>query len=131
MGTEIPIDPPGQFCDRCWGYALNFGPGPTPLYMTIEITGIEKGPAWFSGLREPINGVYTLTQTDLYPCIWEKMDTETQIRVYFNVNGSYARAGWAGGQTQFDAVLYEQCQPDFINNRTYYFMNGTLSIISF
>ena len=74
MGTDIPPiiivppGPPGDQCPFCWGLGKTFGPGLTPLEMTVSFSGINVKPGRVDDDGEPFNGVYTVTQLPGAPC---------------------------------------------------------------
>lgn len=76
MGTPVPPpivpDPVGAGDDyiECWGIGKPFGDDDTPGQVTASVSGINKGPAWFSGDGEPQNGVFTLTQSIILPNVF-------------------------------------------------------------
>lgn len=62
--------PAGDPCTICWGNGKPFGPGETPNKVTIVIEGVEKGPGWTSGMGEPPNGTFILTQHVVSSCLF-------------------------------------------------------------
>lgn len=76
MGTPTP--PPPIAGDNC---ALCFAAGETPLFLSVQVTGIEPCPP---ALHDMPNGFYTLKQKDIDPCTWHYTDDWHEMQLEYS-----------------------------------------------
>lgn len=80
MGTPTPPPPIiGDDCLHCWAA------GATPLFIQIEITGIEACPC---ALHDTPAGYYWLEQSAIIPCRWNYEDDWHQIQLTYGAADS-------------------------------------------
>ena len=83
MGTPIDRSPAGVPCVNCWGSSKTFGDVFTPKYVTVAVTGIEKGTRWIPADGNPPNGVYDLAQDLSLPCKFANYDNGYVIELFY------------------------------------------------
>jgi len=72
MGTPIDIEgdyTEGNACTICWGPGKTFGDVPTPKFLCLNVSGIEKCPG---APVDPPNGYWVLEQRADFSCMWER-----------------------------------------------------------
>ena len=129
MGTPAPIENPGDQCSLCWGPNKTYPGTATPLYITVEFAGIEKGPIWVAAAGEPLNGRYTVEQVIGGPCEW----------FFFEAGVVYLEVGYAftklrsqisntAGYVQFIGLSVDDCGKECSNFGTGWFIGGTCKV---
>lgn len=131
MGTKIPIPIPpppvsgGELCNICWGPGGPFAPGPTPIELNVNVTGVEKGPNWQLADGEPPAGDFVLIQTvPALPCFFRK-NTSPTLRLVFGNFETSLFGQVLNGQTWFSGLVASTCQTVIANSINDHFTGGT------
>jgi len=136
MGTRIPppFDPPespaGSACALCWGTGKPLGPGDTPQYIYVQLSGINKGPDWFSALGEPMSGDFQLEQVPGEPCHYEVVVGANTIRVWFHSPFTESLVEAAGSIDMLIGTAESLCGLFILNTASGFFEGGSMLIYS-
>ena len=131
MGTPAPIENPGDHCSMCWSSGYPFYPIATPKYLTVEISGIERKPAWDITRGKSWNGIFTLTQEVGFPCQWFLLiDLTGGISVSYIANRLHVFVQNEVGLLTFEGIAPDDCTLSCDSNELAYWKNGK-AVVSF
>ena len=132
MGTPIPdpIIPPdvpsGSSCAICWGVGMPFGDGDTPGSIFVSLSGISKGPDWFTGLGEPLSGDFEVFEDSA--CVYVLFVGDVRMTVMFTGTGTAVYVEVFGAYDMLVASVPDLCETFFLNYATEYFVGGSCKI---
>lgn len=119
----------GDACVICWGTGKPFGSGSTPESISVNFSGIEKGPSWNPGDNEPIDGEFTLYQDGSVPCKYEAFTASFFISVEFTAVKTTVDAWDNVMQNHCDGETAEPCSVLLFNAGIWRYVNGSCLII--
>lgn len=135
MGQPIPeaieVDPvaAGDACMICWGTDKPFGDGDTPESITVNFSGVQKGPDWLAGDGEPIEGEFELTQDPGNACTFNGGAPDFLIICDFTAVNTEVTVLSALGPIAFLSQGSGPCETLVFNEEVSEFENGSCKII--
>lgn len=134
MGTIIPppYEPPpvaaGVACALCWGIGRPLGPGSTPQFIFVQLSGINKGPDWFAALGEPMSGDFELEQVAGFPCDYILVVGPNTIRVSFRSPKTDVLVEAGGSIDMLNGDSDDLCGLFVLNTTSGFFIGGSCLI---
>lgn len=132
MGTPIPpiLQPkPGVLCENCWGIDKDFGVGPTPDIVRVQIEGVEKDVGWLPGDGEPPNDTFTWIQQEGAPCQFDDDLPIPLAGITFTDNNTLVGASSSTGVLAFSGQTLSKCQVTIDNGLSGKFHLGTATLL--
>ena len=134
MGTIIP-DPPkepppdvGDACALCFGPGKPLGPGATPKWIFVSLSGINKGPDWETGNRLPLNGDFELQQDSGDHCLYRLDIDDVSLGVWFKSPGVIVFVSQFGPGDIFQGLGENPCDTFVLNTITDFYIGGSAEI---
>lgn len=131
MGTRIPEIvptppvPPGEPCPFCWGEDKEFGNVPTPSTVSINFSGISKGPNWQAADGEPPEGDFDVPQNvEEGPCNFH-IRTDIDIELNYAPTSTLLFGSKVGGFGFFFSIHEEECINVLSSSLDDHFSGGT------
>ncbi len=135
MGTIIPppfFEPPtgsGVLCSSCWGPAKEFGDIDTPEFITVIVSGINKGPNWVLADGEPPNSLYVIEQVvPALPCLFAFIDGGFVVDVRWQPSQVVAFIQVGSFEFAFSGSTANPCEQFVLSNLDDHFTGGTMAI---
>lgn len=133
VGIRIPppliVIPPGAGdpCAFCWGPGKTFGDGDTPDQITVDVSGINKGPNWVPGDGEPPNSLYVLDQAGFgLPCAYQWFEPGLSVAIEFAAAVTTAVIMVNGAVFALAGTSNEACDIWIASNVDDHFTSGSL-----
>ena len=135
MGVPVPppliVDPvsPGDLCASCWGVGKTFGDTPTPESVTVNFSGISKGPIWTPDFGEPPDGDFIIPQNEVISCFFRLRIGDILYVVIWNDVVTFVQKEDLGFGEQYTAAGKNACDLFCTTVERGHFIGGSALII--